>query len=339
MCESEEPFLHLTVDSFVALNQTMPTDRLAQNFNCGIRISKPEFKAQVCFDLCRFYLHEKKYQLAKENIIKCRKNYELTREEYRAKNSVPANEFLFCTFSETELQGCVTACGVAENVDTGLLLRMNESLMEKYKVRTGSPKSNSPRPPINHSLQDICEILKEDNAKNEISLVNRRILELDLQAAISSKSESVSPELAAKVTALNTIKSIIDNEDLFGTQSYHYTRASVGQFSNLIEAATDYLPATNKSNLYYMTQRTKVKSFLRDVWLTMDEQPKPDDLATLQNSKFFSPEEIADINHLKAKYTGVELQDIELPVIATGIDWKMGETKSIIYDSSLNFVY
>lgn len=149
-----------------------------------------------------------------------------------------------------------------------------------------------------------------------------------MTAAVSSKAENASQELEAQVTALNTIKSIIDDADLFGTQSFHYNRPTAAYFSQLIDAAGDYLPAKNPSNPNYFVQRAKVKSFLRDAWLTMDEEPKAGDLATLQTSEFFSTEEVAEIGQLKTKYTGFELEGIDLPVIATGTDWKIGETKS-----------
>lgn len=137
ICESDEPFLHLTFDSFVALDQSLPPDRLSQNFNNATKISTAELKAQICFDLCRFYLHEKKYELAKINALESRDNLALTRQEYAA-TAMPdreEDEFLFCTFTEGELNGCLMACGVADQVSTGLLLRMNESIIEQYKVK------------------------------------------------------------------------------------------------------------------------------------------------------------------------------------------------------------
>lgn len=133
MCESDEQFLHLTFDSFVELNQNLPPDRLAQHFVNAKKISKAELKAQICFDLCRFYLHQKKYELAKESVAECRENHLLTIEEYKTEGDA-TGIFLFSTFTEEELNGCLMACGMADDICTGLLLRMNESVMDQYNV-------------------------------------------------------------------------------------------------------------------------------------------------------------------------------------------------------------
>lgn len=138
MCDSDDKFIHLTFDSFVALNQSLPPDRLAQNFNVATRISKAELKAQIKFDLCRYYLHEKKNLLAKHSVIECRQNHELTKAEYAAKTGEPTDEFLFCTFTDIELRGCLMACGVISDESTRLLMRMNESIANDYKVNVSA---------------------------------------------------------------------------------------------------------------------------------------------------------------------------------------------------------
>lgn len=135
MCDSVDPFIHLTFDSFVALNQSQPPDRLAQNFQAATRITKAELMAQIKFDLCRYFLHEKKTHLARESVIECRRNWEVMRAEYAAKLGRPTNEYLFCTFAEDELRGCLMACGVVSDDTTRLLMCMNDSVGNDYKVR------------------------------------------------------------------------------------------------------------------------------------------------------------------------------------------------------------
>lgn len=128
ICKDEEPFGMLTYDSFVSLHPN--SDRTVQNFDKVIPISKAELKAQIYYDLCTFYLHVKKYDLAREHIIECRKNLDELKRECRGKD---AARFLFCTFSEEEMYGYLLACGVA-NEPLSLLHRMNQSVLHHYKV-------------------------------------------------------------------------------------------------------------------------------------------------------------------------------------------------------------
>lgn len=155
ICDDDD-FIALTYDSFVAL--TSNSERTSQNFEQAIVLTKTELRAQICFDLCTFYLHNKKYDLARINVIACRNNLAELKKQYKA--TTGKNEFVFCTLNEDELYGCMLACGVGDQ-KLGLLHRMNESMLHHYK--------------------DITDILKADNLSNEIPLVNRRILELDIE--------------------------------------------------------------------------------------------------------------------------------------------------------------
>lgn len=154
ICDDDD-FIALTYDSFVAL--TSNSERTSQNFDQSIVMTKTELRAQICFDLCTFYLHIKKYDLARVNAISCRNNLAELKKQYKTNGM---NEFVFCTLNEDELYGCMLACGVGDQ-KLGLLHRMNESMLHHYK--------------------DITNILKADNLNNEIPLVNRRILELDIE--------------------------------------------------------------------------------------------------------------------------------------------------------------
>lgn len=154
ICDDDD-FIALTYDSFVAL--TSNSERTSQNFDQALVMTKTELRAQICFDLCTFYLHIKKYDLARINAISCRNNLAELKKQYKTTGK---NEFVFCTLNEDELYGCMLACGVGDQ-KLGLLHRMNESMLHHYK--------------------DITDILKADNLNNEIPLVNRRILELDIE--------------------------------------------------------------------------------------------------------------------------------------------------------------
>lgn len=142
--DDEEPFTQLTYDSFVALSANRPTDG-SQDFEKSIVISKVELRAQIAFDLSCFYLYDKKYDLARAKVLECRENFKLMKKEYEEKQTktggttspTPASTglYTFCTFTEEELEGNSMACGVDEKATIGLLDRMNESMIQDYKVR------------------------------------------------------------------------------------------------------------------------------------------------------------------------------------------------------------
>lgn len=115
----------------------MPPDRLEQDFDNSITISKAELRAQIAYDLCIFYLYDKKYELAREKANECRENLNILKKEYAEKKIDDKDEakFLFCTFTDEELDGCLMACGLYEVKHVGLIHRMNESIMNGYKVR------------------------------------------------------------------------------------------------------------------------------------------------------------------------------------------------------------
>lgn len=154
ICDNDD-FIALTYDSFVAL--TSNSERTSQNFDQSLVMTKTELRAQIFFDLCTFYLHNKTYDLARMNAIECRDNLSELKKQYKATGK---NEFVFCTLNEDELYGYMLACGVGDQ-KLGLIHRMNESMLHHYK--------------------DITDILKADNLNNEIPLVNRKILELDIE--------------------------------------------------------------------------------------------------------------------------------------------------------------
>lgn len=140
ICNDDEPFIQLTYDSFVPLSANATPDG-AQDFDKAVEISKVELRAQIAFDLCCFYLYDKKYELAREKVLECRDNLALLKMEYEEKRATSDVEsssqdapFLFCTFSEDELQGNLMACGVDETANIGLLHRMNDSMIQDYKV-------------------------------------------------------------------------------------------------------------------------------------------------------------------------------------------------------------
>ncbi|KAJ6650141.1 Integrator complex subunit 8, partial [Pseudolycoriella hygida] len=289
VCDDED-FIALTYDSFVAL--TSNSECTSQNFDQSIVITKTELRSQICFDLCTFYLHIKKYDLARVNAIACRNNLAELRKQYKAAEK---SDFVFCTFNEDELYGCMLACGVGDQ-KLGLLHKMNESMLHHYK--------------------DITDILKADNLCNEIPLVNRRILELDIEGSISSRSLQLPKELLLQVAALNAIKTILDNQNLFLFNDYIQKYKQ----QNGLGVLVDEVSAMLKSSVS-LENRRKLKKYFLDVMLSSNDT-KFVDVAIIKKTNLFADEELIEIERQR------NCGEMSLPQIAVMSDWKMGEIKN-----------
>lgn len=297
ICDDDD-FIALTYDSFVAL--TSNSERTSQNFDQAIVITSSELRAQICFDLCTFYLHIKKYDLARINAIACRNNLAELKKQYKA---IGKTEFVFCTLNEDELYGCMLACGVGDQ-KLGLLHRMNESMLHRYK--------------------DITDILKADNLNNEIPLVNRRILELDIEGSVSSRALQLPKDLLLQVAALNTIKTILDEQNLFSHNDYLQKYKKQNGLGILVDEVTAMLMSPVS-----LEHRNKFKKYFLNVMLTSDDM-KYVDVETIRKTNLFADEELTEIK--KQRNCG----ESSLPPIATMTDWRMGDLKSKIQFDRFN---
>lgn len=310
ICQEEGDFLHLTYDSFVALSQDTVTDTMAQNFTNALKISKAELKAQICYDLCQFYLHDKEYALARENIVECRKNLELLKTKNKRlvpKDTANQPELVFCTISEEELNGCLMACGVFDEIELSLLHQMNVSMLNQY--------------------EEIKEIFKKDNVQNEIPLVNRKIVELEMDSAHSLNKLKLSKEVVVQVAALNVIASLISETDLFAYSQLDYLQKyqKFNGFTILVEAASEFQISSKN-----VSHRNKLRAFFKQTLCTMGEEPKTSDVERLIEGGLFTEEEINQLKEVKKVHIGSG-ENIELPQICMISDWKTSDSKSLYF--------
>lgn len=318
ICQDEEPFIHLTYGSFVALSPNSTSDRLEQDFDNSIVISKAELRAQIAYDLCEFYLYSKKYELARQKVTECRDNLAALKMEYTEKkiecNNDDGGQFLFCTFSEEELNGRLMACGLFENLNIGLLYQMNESVMKKYT--------------------DIHTIFEADNIKREISLVNRRIVELDMEGIHTNEPQKLSRESVIKTAALNAIRSMIDTDDLF---SFHDFLVKYHKHNGLMILMEMAVTLTKQSNGQCEQIRKQLKDCFHNILLTIDSTYlKPSDLDLIEKSNLLSRQELDDVKRLKTShYTTAPIENVSFTPICTMTDWKLSDAKGI-YDERKN---
>lgn len=312
ICLDEEPFVHLTYGSFVALSPNSTSDRLEQDFDNSMVISKAELRAQIAYDLCEFYLYSKKYELARQKVTECRDNLATLKMEYAEKKieccDDDGGQFLFCTFNEDELNGRLMTCGLFENSNIGLLYQMNGTIMNKYT--------------------DIQTIFEADNVKCEIPLVNRRIVELDIEGIHTNDTQKLSRESVIKSAALNAVRSMIDTNDLFSFHDFLVKYHKHNGLMILMETA-----ATLHHQLDGQCERRRklLKDCFYNILLTIDSNYlKSSELDLFEKSNLFNRQELDEIKRLKMLYhTTAPIENVSFTPICTMTDWKLSDVKGM----------
>lgn len=153
-----------------------------------------------------------------------------------------------------------------------------------------------------------------------------------MEGSHSAGVGNISQELVVQVAALNNIKCIIADDDPFGTSDYILKYQEHNSFSVLIELFVEHMAALNtsktKSKFNSDIEKIKIKQYLRNLLLSLNDEPKAEDIQSLQTARIFTSDEIEEIDRLKLLSSGTQIKDIVLPSVATMSDWKMSEVRS-----------
>ncbi|XP_073844626.1 integrator complex subunit 8 [Musca autumnalis] len=284
LCKSSEPFYVFAYETF---KPPHPNDEqnIPQQFDALLQISPAELRTQVYFDLVNFYLYTKQYQLAREAVNECRRYLNLTKAEYEMIGKNP-KQFVFCHVNEDELEGYLLACGLSAHSQT-LTERFNMAQLTQYK--------------------DIIEILKLDNRTRELSLVNRRIAELDIEGAISQGILQEPRQLEMQVAALNLIRSIFDEGNIFASVDYFEKYSQLPCFQAICEGIADILPHCT------LSERNLLKQFVIE---TIIKHQNKQWLQETQQLNIFSPIEIQDLEKQ------IQEEELPQPPLALLHEWK-----------------
>ncbi|XP_054738863.1 integrator complex subunit 8 [Anastrepha obliqua] len=286
LCKSTEPFYVFTYDTFVTLHAD--TETMRQNFEQMQKISLPELRAQIYFDLVNFYLYTKQYRLAREAVNECRRNLKEMKVDYKSESAKRTDSgYIFCHVNDDELEGYLLACGCSEQRTT-LTERFNASSLKQYK--------------------DIIEILQEDNHVHEIPLVSRRILELDIEAVISQGTLKEPRTLEMQVAALNVVRSIFENGNIFASVDYFEKYRHMNCFVAIIDAISSVLPHCT------LSERNTIKNFLIDCILKQNNGKQF--LQQVKHIQFFTATELRDLERQTAE------EELLVPTLATLSEWK-----------------
>ncbi|XP_037964316.2 integrator complex subunit 8 isoform X1 [Plutella xylostella] len=184
-----EAFLTLTED----------TGDLNHNWDTGdIEVSQYEFTMQIHFDLCCNYFFYAQHDLAKKHILGCRENSNLLDREiafygYGSHKTMPWGDFYFASVAKDDILGYIRALNLGLEVlneEPSLLQKLQESVANHY---TG-----------------IISVLQADNLAREIPLVQRQMVELDIQGSASGGAVAAARDLLPRVAALNAVRYALD---------------------------------------------------------------------------------------------------------------------------------
>ena len=177
-----------TLDSFVHLNEDS-TDSKTKWQN-GVTISAEEFKCQFHYELGSFCFFREDYSSAKQHFTECLKHYQALEKNPDLKSKVK-----FCNIDKDRLEGYCQASDIIFNAD-----KDNTDFYEKYKSS------------IKNHYKGILQILESDNVYKKIPLIDRDLLEVDIQVATYSGAFTVAKDLLLRIQILNFLRRITTNE-------------------------------------------------------------------------------------------------------------------------------
>lgn len=159
--------------------------------------------------------------------------------------------------------------------------------------------------------------------------MHRRILEADLEGLLANGLLKPPKEILVEVAALNVIRAILDEHDLYAYNDYIQKYQKQNGFTILLNASIKFLKKSSETAPDASTHATKVKAFFEDVLFTFQEDLKPEDVTMLEECGLFTPNDIKEINFQKHMHcSSTTIENISLSPLATMTDWKLSESKS-----------
>lgn len=279
----------LTATSIVPL--TTNSEPSGKGFRFEKTISAVELRAQTYFDLCQYFLYNNAHELAKKFVILCRHNFNLLQAEYKQRGVAA---YLICDIDEAELNGVLLACG-ASAVPDSLMQRFNNFVMNRG--------------------DDLINILRADNVAREIPFVQRKIIELDMEATALINPTKTKDEILKSIVALNTIRSVVGPETVMSGSDFlglYRTDEDYSYFSIFIQ---HHLKSSGEVK---ELERQLLTDYLLQA-VTLRDTITPALAATLKKMDLIAEVKISE---LKNKKTAA----IALPEIALQTEWVVPET-------------
>lgn len=276
------------LSSASVLPLTTSSEPSGKGFRFEKNISTAEKKAQIYFDLCQYFLYNNFNEQAKEYAILCQQNFLEMQTEYKLKGIA---EYLICDFSQEELNGVLLACG-ASSVPDSLMQRFNNFVMNRG--------------------DNLMEILKADNVARDIPFVQRKIIELDMEAT-SSVLQGNTTNVPKSIVALNTIRSVVAPESILLGSDFLGAHQTDEDYSFFINHLAQYLQINANE-----VEKQRLKDYVMNS-ITAKEVISPVLENICRGTGLITEEDISSLRKLKSF-------SVTLPGIATSSEWSMSET-------------
>lgn len=153
-------------------------------------------------------------------------------------------------------------------------------------------------------------------------------MELDIEGTQFVSNGKIAQDLLTRVAALNTIRSILNDDNLFGNHDYIDKYRVHRGLSILIELCGEHLATLTGLKISTQFDREKIKKYLHSVLVALTDEPRAIDLTALQKLSLFTKIELGEIARLRRMETDDDVDDLVLPEVATQSDWKMNEKRS-----------
>ncbi|KAJ1519294.1 hypothetical protein ONE63_004593 [Megalurothrips usitatus] len=243
-------------------------------------ISLEEFRCQLHFDLGMYFLLQKETTMAKEHFATCDVLL----------NQCPS-ESAYCQVSREKLDGFRIACGIytPPPIRSSLLCQFHACIKQQY--------------------MGIVNILIQDNKSQEIPMVHREHLELDIQGAVESGKFTVARDLLIRVQCLNIARRLLGG--LLICQDYsHRIRVAGPKGADILLTELKELLLESKDG----DVKLRIKTFIQNL-LEAGNQPALAH-AVQASAEFKSLFQHTELDQLCGKST-----DISLPAMLSSSSW------------------
>ncbi|KAK6639269.1 hypothetical protein RUM43_007541 [Polyplax serrata] len=178
-----------TINSFIHIDES--TTDINTKWDSGAELSAQELKCQVNYELGCFTFFRDDYVSAKQYFTDCCKLY----EELQA-NVTLQSKVQFCNINRQRLEGYCKAFDISFKSEDSA----TPDLYDQFKLS------------ILNQYSGIIQILQADNEALLIPLIQREMMEMDIQAATCSGAFTVAKDLLLKIQILNTLRRVCTNE-------------------------------------------------------------------------------------------------------------------------------
>ncbi|XP_014221962.1 integrator complex subunit 8 [Trichogramma pretiosum] len=250
----------MSFDTFEML--TEHSSEIKQNWDNVITITEEEFKCQINYDLGVYWILKERYPEAQKHFLSAKNLYD---------NLDKSKEMCYCHIDKDTLEGFCIACDIqVEGKKPNLLHRLLMSIKDGYS--------------------NLIKILQEDNIMEEIPIVERDNLELDVKGSMENGKITVNQEFLLQIQCLNMVRRILAGEPILGDTANDIKMAGpkgletlFWAYDGIIDKLTETTRTRVNQHFIYLIIISEIKGLASEIL----KRPK--------YSKLFNDEELEEI--------------------------------------------